>query len=288
MGSLMIHSLSKIYQDALPWLTSHGPKIVGILVGAFIVGRTGHIFIEKIIRRAIRSGRLSKEAESKREDTLIRVFSAAFHVTVWIIAIIMALSEFGINTTPLLASAGIVGVAVGFGGQYLIRDLITGFFIILENQYRVGDVVCVGATCGLVEDINLRITTLRDLDGTVHHVPNGEIKIASNLSKYHANVNINIGVSYNSDMKKVIKVINEVGADLAKDKEWKEMIKEPPKFLRIDEFADSGIVVKILGKTAPIKQWDVSGELRLRLKEAFDREGIEIPFPQRVIHTKSK
>ena len=196
----------------------------------------------------------------------------------------MILSEAGMDTAPLIAGAGIIGLAFGFGGQYLIKDLIAGFFIILENQYRIGDVVCFGDTCGLVEKINLRTTILRDLDGTVHHMPNGEIKVASNLSKFFARVNLNIGIAYNSDLEKVIRVVNKVGNQLAEDKNWKEMIIKPLQFLRVDDFGDSAIIIKILGETKPIKQWDVAGEFRKRLKIAFDKNGIEIPFPQRVIH----
>ena len=175
-------------------------------------------------------------------------------------------------------------VALGFGGQYLIRDLIGGLFIIMENQYRIGDVVCFDGTCGLVEDISLRMTTLRDLDGTVHHVPHGEIKKTSNLSKYFARVNLNVGISYNANLEQVISVVNKVGKELAEDSEWKEHILKPPQFLRVDDFGDSAIMIKILGETKPLKQWDVAGELRKRIKIAFDREKIEIPFPQRVIH----
>lgn len=202
----------------------------------------------------------------------------------WLIAFMMIISEFGLNIGPVLAAAGIIGLAFGFGGQYLIRDVISGLFIILENQYRVGDVVCLGEKCGLVEDINLRLTTIRDLDGTVHHIPNGEIKSASNLSKYFSRVNLNIGISYNSNLEKVIAVVNKVGNDLSEDPQWKDQIKKAPQFLRVDDFADSAVVIKILGETEPLKQWDVAGELRKRLKIAFDKEGIEIPFPQRVVH----
>jgi len=161
-------------------------------------------------------------------------------------------------------------------------------FIIVENQYRTGDVVCFDSTCGLVESITLRMTTLRDLDGTVHHVPHGEVKKVSNLSKYYARVNLTIGVSYNADLEKVIATVNAVGKELAEDEVWKDMIITPPKFLRVENFADSAVEIKILGDTKPMKQWDVAGELRMRLKLAFDREGIEIPFPQRVVHMEQK
>jgi len=196
----------------------------------------------------------------------------------------MILSEIGLMIGPILAGAGIVGLAVGFGGQYLIRDIISGLFIILENQYRVGDVVNFDGTGGLVEDISIRKTTLRDLDGTVHHVPHGEIKKVANLSKSYSRVNLNIGIAYNSNLEHVINVVNQTGNELAEDPQWKEFITKAPQFLRVDNFADSSIIIKILGETQPIKQWEVSGELRKRIKTAFDREGIEIPFPQVVIH----
>ena len=128
------------------------------------------------------------------------------------------------------------------------------------------------------------MTTIRDLDGTVHHIPHGEIKKVSNLSKYFARVNLNIGISYSSNLEQVISVVNKVGKELAEDLEWKEYILKPPQFVRVDDFGDSAIIIKILGETKPLKQWDVAGELRKRLKIAFDREGIEIPFPQRVVH----
>ena len=277
--------LKYLPDNILSWFFDHGLKILLILVGTFVVHKFSFILIDKGIRKAVTTDRfISIEAEKKRQETLITVFHQAIVIIVWLLAVLMILSEIGINTAPLIAGAGIIGLAFGFGGQYLIKDLISGFFIILENQYRVGDVACFGDTCGLVEKVTLRTTILRDLDGVVHHVPNGEIKTASNLSKYFASVNLNIGVSYNSDLEKVIKVVNNVGKELAKDKNWKEMIIKAPQFLRVDDFADSAIVIKILGETKPLKQWDVSGELRKRLKIAFDKNGIEIPFPQRVIH----
>lgn len=280
-----MQELSLINEQATSWLLSHGAKILGIAIGSYVLLKFGKTFIEKGIRRAIKPGRnLTPAAEKMREDTLIRVFGTTFNITLVTMASLMILSEIGLDIGPLLAGAGIAGVAIGFGGQYLIKDFITGFFVIFENQYRVGDVVCIEDRCGVVEDINLRITVLRDLDGTVHHIPNGEIRVASNLSKNSANVNLDVGVAYSSNLDHVIKVVNKVGADLAKDKNWNDKITDPPQFLRVNEFADSAIVIKIKGETVPLEQWGVTGELRKRLKEAFDKEKIEIPFPQRVIH----
>ena len=272
-------------QNLNPWLLNHGVKIAAIIIATYIIRKFAKIFVERIVRKIIISDHfLTKEAEKKREDTLIRIISGSISIVVLLMAALMVLQELGIAIGPLLAAAGIAGLAFGFGGQYLIRDVISGLFIILENQYRIGDVVCFDGTCGLVEDISLRMASLRDLDGTVHHVPHGEIKKVSNLSKHYARVNLNIGISYSSNLEHVISVVNEVGRELAEDIKWKEYVLKPPQFLRVDDFADSAIIIKILGETKPLKQWDIAGELRKRLKIAFDKEGIEIPFPQRVIH----
>lgn len=268
-----------------PWLLSHGLKILLIIIGTYILNRFLKSSIDKIVRVAVVSDKyLSKDAEEKREATLISIFTWTCRIIILFVAALMILQEFGIPIGPILAGAGIIGLAVGFGGQYLIRDIISGFFIILENQYRIGDVVNFDGTGGLVEDISLRITTLRDLDGTVHHIPHGEIKKVSNLSKDFARVNLNIGIAYNSNLDQVIKIVNNVGYELSQDPQWKEFIIKPPQFLRVDDFADSSIVIKILGETQPLKQWEVTGELRKRIKAVFDIEGIEIPFPQRVFH----
>jgi len=274
--------MENIIPKIIAWFLAHGIKILIILIAVYSIDRIGGKIIERIVRRGVKD--TTKEATGKRQNTLIGVFTGALKIAVWLMAIMMILSELGIDIGPMLAGAGILGVALGFGAQYMIRDFLAGLFIIIENQYREGDVVCLDGTCGLVEDITLRKTILRDLDGIVHHVPNGEIKKASNLSKKFARVNLNIGVAYKEDLNKVIEVVNEVGKELAEDPEWEESIINPPQFLRIDDFGESAIIIKILGETKPLKQWDVTGELRKRIKVAFDKKGIEIPFPQRVIH----
>ena len=268
-----------------PWLLDHGIKIVAIALIAWILG----IILSKIISKAVRvmvvpDKNMPPESEKKREDTLIRIFNGTLKIVIIILALMMILQEAGVEIGPLLAGAGILGLAFGFGGQYLVKDIITGLFIILENQYRIGDVVNIDGTGGAVEDINLRVTILRDLNGTNHHIPHGDIKRVANLSKKWARINLDMGIAYNTNLEHAIKVINQVGNDLAEDPTYKEFILKPPQFLRVNDFADSAIVVKILGETKPLKQWEITGELRKRLKVAFDKEGIEIPFPQRVVH----
>jgi small conductance mechanosensitive channel len=277
--------LDLLYSPAIStWVAEQGVRILFILVGALIAHYISGAFIERVVRKLIRQGRGSRDSEERRENTLIQVFGGVASVLIWLSAGLMVLSELGVAIGPLLAAAGIAGVAVGFGGQYLIRDIITGLFILMENQYRVGDIVCFDSTCGEVEHISLRMTVLRDLDGVVHHVPHGEVKRVSNLSKDFSRVNLDIGVAYSSDLEQVIEVINRTGRELAGDDAWREDIIEAPQFLRVNEFADSAILVKILGQTKPLRQWAVAGELRKRLKIAFDNAGIEIPFPQRVVH----
>lgn len=277
--------VQKTINLSVPWLTTHGVKILVILIVAYFIQRSGKVFIEKIIRKLIvPDSFLSADAERKREDTLIRIFSVTMQIMIWVVVGLIVLQECGFAIGPFLAAAGVAGLALGFGGQYLIKDVISGFFIIMENQYRINDVVEINGSSGLVEDISLRMTTLRDLDGTVYHIPHGEITKVANMAKDFSRVNLDIGVSYNSNLEHVIEVINKTGKELAEDSQWKGKITKAPHFLRVDDFGDSAIVVKILGETAPASQWEVAGELRKRIKIVFDKEGIEIPLPQRVIH----
>ncbi len=269
----------------IPWLLSSGIRIIGIVIVSIMINKIIKRGIDKIVRISVVANNYSsKEAERKREDTLIQIFSITSKIALFSIVTLMILQEFGVAIGPILAAAGIVGLAFGFGGQYLIRDIICGLFIILENQYRIGDYVKFTNLEGSVEKISLRMTTLRDLDGTVHHIPHGEIKEVSNYSKDFSRVNLDIGVSYNANLEQVIAVVNKIGNELAEDAEFKEFIIKAPQFLRVNDFADSSVMIKILGETSPSKQWEITGELRKRLKIAFDNEGIEIPFPQRVIH----
>jgi moderate conductance mechanosensitive channel len=278
----MLHYLDKYFVIMKPWVLDHGIRILVIFLLAIIAQRMIAAVITRTVRMAVTpKGFISKAAEEKRENTLIRIFTATLRVVLIFVAGLLILQEMGIMIAPILAGAGIIGLAFGFGGQYLIRDIISGLFIILENQYRIGDIVKFDTVGGLVEEITLRMTTLRDIDGIVHHVPHGEIKKVSNLTKEFSRVNVNIGVDYKSDLEKVIKLINQVGNKLAQDPAWSEHIISPPQFLRVDDFADSAIIIKILGDTKPSMQWDVAGELRKRLKIAFDKARVNIPFPQR-------
>lgn len=273
--------------NVVAWLLDKGVRIALIVVGTFVL----RWILVNLITRFTKGVVLSEEEDlgrKKRLETLLRIFIVATTLGVWITAGLLILDQLGIAIGPFLAAAGIAGVAVGFGGQYIIRDLITGVFIILENQYRIGDVVTIDDITGTVEDITLRTTMLRDLDGVAHHIPHGTIQRVANHSKQFARINLDIGVSYSSDLDKVIEVINRVGRELAEDPEWSQDILEPPQFKRVHEFDESAILMKVLGTVKPLRQWDVAGEFRRRLKRAFDEEGIEIPFPQLVVHSPEK
>ncbi len=274
-----------IWNAIASWFLDHRDEVAIVVAAAFAISWLSKRFIERLIRRFIRHRTFaSEDAERKREDTLIRIFHGTAAAVIWLTALITLLGSFGVEIGALLAAAGVIGVAIGFGAQYVVRDILSGFFILLENQFGVGDIICVDGKCGLVENISLRLTTIRDLDGTTHFIPNGEIKIASSLSKDFSRVDLNVSVAYDSDLDHVIAVINRVGKRLSAATEWKQDILKPPQFLRVDSFGESAIIMKVLGETKAARQWDVTGELRKRLKIEFDKEGIEIPFPQRTLH----
>jgi small conductance mechanosensitive channel len=268
---------------ATSWLGEYGWRIaliIGIAILAII--SMGEVVPRIVVRTLSRRPEETEEEVKKRSDTLSRVLVGTTQVFIVLVAVFMILSELEIDIAPILAGAGVVGVAIGFGAQGLVRDLVAGFFIIIENQYRVGDVVNIADVGGIVESINLRRTVLRDLDGIVHIVPNGEIRVANNYTKEWSRVNLDISVAYGEDLDHVMEVINKVGKELAEDPKWKDSIIAAPQAVRVNNFGDSGIDIKIVGETLPMQRWEVMGQLRLRLKREFDKEGIEIPWP----HTK--
>lgn len=272
------------WADVTDWLRQDGWKILLILgisvVIYFILRRLIPIILRRIVTFQMRNK--DKEEIEQRIHTLSTVIVGTCVVIISIVAIFTILAQLGIDITAALVGVSVVGVAVGFGAQSLIKDLISGVFILMENHYGVGDVVKIAGVIGVVEQMNLRRTVLRDLDGIVHSVPNGEITVASNYTMDWSRVNLNISVGYGEDLDRVIEVINRVCNEVAEEPYWKSLMLTPPQVLRVDSLGDSGIDIKILGDTKPIKQWEIMGELRRRIKRVFDEEGIEIPWP----HTK--
>jgi moderate conductance mechanosensitive channel len=285
----LIISYENTLQYIVGWVSDHLINVIIIFLIAYLIRRFGSIVIEKIVHKIVFSNnhyhnKLDKE---KRASTLTGLFSGTLNVFVIIVAIILLIGEVSPNLkTALFTGAGLLSVAIGIGAKDLINDFINGIFIIIENQYRVGDVIQIAGLSGVVEDISIRTTVLRDLDGNRHHVPNGSIDTTSNMTLGFSRVNINIDVSYDTDIDKLESVVNEVGKELSEDETFKEKILSPPKFLRIDAFAKSSITIKIIADTTTGDQWDVKAELLRRIKKRFDKEKIEIPFPQVVVHQK--
>lgn len=266
------------------WFMETGIRILIIIAVAVILYFIFKTLIPKLIKRFV-SRRMEGELDSeiqKRTGTLSSILVTIMGVIILIIAVLTILPEFGVNIATLIAGIGVGGLAIAFAAQNLVRDFITGFFILFEDQYRVGDVVTIAGISGAVEEVGLRRTILRDLDAKVHSVPNGKVEISTNLTRKYSRVNLNISVGYGENLSKVIETINRICQEMANDLKWKEDFISTPTVLRVDNLGDSGIDIKILGDTKPARQWDIMGELRLRIKNAFDSEGIEIPWP----HTK--
>ena len=260
-------------------ITSVPIAIIGIIL--FILMKISLKAFEKILSK---KQTIREDEITLRMKTLSKLVNWLGSIIIVVIVLYLILENFGFSVAPLLAGAGIAGLAFGFGGQYLIRDLINGLFILIEDQYRINDVVKIGEYGGLVEDINLRITTLRDLEGRVIIVPNGEVKTIINYTKGYAQALLDVGVAYKENVDRVIDVIKEIGKEMRKDTYFGRLILADLEMFGVDDFADSAVMIKFRIKTLPIKQWEVMREFRRRLKNKFDELGIEIPFPHRTLY----
>ncbi|MFP4024842.1 MAG: mechanosensitive ion channel family protein [Thiohalospira sp.] len=277
-----------ILNQIVSWIVNESPAIIILLILLFITLKLLYVSIRRLnkilINRATKSESLDTQEASKRINTLLGILKGIGKVIVWSIFLMIIFKKFGIDIGPILAGAGILGLAVGFGAQELVRDIISGFFILLENQVRAGDVAIINGTDGLVEKIELRTITLRDFSGVVHVIQNGKINTLSNMTKEWSAIVFDIGVDYKEDIDDVIKVMQEVGEKMINDPEYKEKIKEPLEIFGLDEFGDSAIVIKARLKTVPGDQWSLGREYRKRLKKAFDEKGIEIPYPHTTVY----
>jgi small conductance mechanosensitive channel len=274
------------------WLLSHGIIILAYIVIAYFVYRIVKAFVPRMVTGFVKSsgkGRHSKSWFDRRAKTLTGLITWIVAIVTGVVAFFLILGELGMDITPLLASAGVVGIALALGAQTIVKDFLGGIFILTEDQYNKGDVVKIAGISGEVEEVNLRRTVLRDLDGIVHTIPNSTITTASNYTRDLSRVNLDVPVAYGEDLDRVFAVINRVGKEMAADSYFCKLIKTPPQVLRVQKFADSGIEIRILGDVQPSMQWEVTGELRKRLKKAFDEEGIEIPWPHvKVFQGKDK
>lgn len=273
-------------EAVVAWLLESGVRVAVIAIFAWLVIKVTGTAISRLVEEVARGEDRDAIERAKRVRTLGTLIENTIAVAVVACSVLMVLRELGIDIMPLLTGAGIAGLAIGFGAQTLVKDVIGGFFLILENQVRVGDVASINGTGGLVEAIRLRTITLRDLSGTVHVFPNGSITTLSNLSKDFSFAVLDVGVAYKEDTDRVVDVLRRVAAGLQEDPEFGPGVLEPLEVLGVDQFGESAVVIKVRMKTLPLKQWAVGRELRRRIKKTFDQEGIEIPFPHRTVFVR--
>jgi len=274
--------------ETLLWLRTSGVRLLLIAAASVLLVRLLSSLVNRILHlMANGSGATISEAEKRARTmaSLLRTVGTAFII---VVAVLMALREIGLDITPLLAGAGVAGLAIGFGAQSLIKDVIAGFFILMEDQFHVGDVIQAAGVSGQVERMSLRTTIVRDLQGTVHFIPNGEIKVASNLTKEWSRAVLEVGIDYQEDLDRTLHVLAEVGRELAADASFGPMVLEPPQVLGVESLGESQVTLRLLIKTLPSKQWDVARELRRRIKNRFDRDKIALPYPHRVVITRAE
>ncbi len=263
--------------------------IIGLVLLGLVARWLLHRLIDRLASRAER-GVLPERVESavaarrkQRAATMGGLLKSIVTFVIVAIAGTMVLSELGVDIAPIIASAGIIGIALGFGAQSLVKDFLAGIFVFIEDQYGVGDVVDVGEANGTVEAVTLRMTRLRDLDGTVWYVPNGAVQRVGNKSQNWSRAVVDVGVGYGEDLARVQRVLRDVAHDLWTDEDFQHVIIEEPEVTGVEMLTPDSITIRVLVKTAPLEQWAVARALRQRIKARFDHEGIEIPFAQRVV-----
>jgi small-conductance mechanosensitive channel len=273
------------WQAIWDWLLTSGLRIAIIVLGGVIAYRSLRVLATRLER--LLAGAAPSDEEEQRARTLTRVIHSTAVVALATIVVLMLLLELGVDVSPLIAGAGVAGVAVGLGAQTLIKDVIGGFFILLEDQFSVGDVIKVGDIAGGVEKMTLRATFLRDLEGTLHIIPNGEIRIVSNRTKDWSRAVLDLGVAYEEDIGRAMAALGEIGREFYRDEEFAPLLLEEPTVSGLEALGDWAMTIRIMVKTKPGKQWDVARELRCRVKESFEQEGIEMPYPRQEVLMRS-
>jgi small conductance mechanosensitive channel len=273
---------TRFFDRSFEWATTSGVRVLLIAVATLVVLALLKRGVAKL--SSLYEGTLPSPAQIKRAFTLTHIVRDVARIVILFVGITMILSEGGVDLKPLLAAAGLGGLAIGFGAQSLVKDLISGFFILLENSVRVGDVVEVAGVAGLVEEVELRTIKLRDGSGNLHVVPNGVIEKVKNLTKDYSYYLFDIGVAYRENVDEVMGVLQEIAEGLRRDSRFADDILEPLEMLGVDQFTDSAVMIKCRIKTEPAKQWRIGREMNRRMKNTFDAKGIEIPFPHRTIY----
>jgi small conductance mechanosensitive channel len=274
LGALHINTES-VPEALLQFAT---PLRIALIITLALIAQSLIARLAPRLREAIARQQESLEG-MQRVRTLSRVLRYALTVAVSVVTVLLILGEFGISVAPLLGAAGVAGIAIGFGAQSLVKDYFTGFFLLLENQIRIGDVVEAGGKTGAVEELTLRYLRLRDYSGNVHYVPNGQITVVTNMSLGYAYAVVDLGVAYGEDVDRVIAEMHAVGEDLRQDAGFAPQILDPLEIAGVEQWADSSVVIRCRFRVAPNAQWAVRREYLRRAKQHFDRAGIEIPFP---------
>jgi moderate conductance mechanosensitive channel len=270
------------WAELLEWqvFLPRAAKVVIVIFVALIVYRVIRVLIDRVVSREIdEEDPLVRRLREQRAQTIASLLGNVAAVGIFIVVALTILDILIENIGPILASFGIIGLAFSFGAQSLVKDVISGTFMLIEGQFGIGDVVRVSDVSGLVEKITLRTTVLRDIEGAVHIVPNGEITRVTNMTKAWSRAVLHVGVAYREDVDRVMDVLRDLLREFQADPEWGALLLEEPVVPGIENFADSAVVIRVMAKTLPLKQWDVARELRRRIKNRFDREGIQIPFP---------
>ncbi len=274
-------------RNIVQWLFHHGPRLVLIAVGMLIFHRLSRVLSRRAVRLMAQTGTAKRGTHQDRENraqTLVGVFNSALSLLVLGGGSLMILDEVGIPIVPLMGGAAVLGLAVAFGAQNLIKDYFSGFMVLLEDQYGINDVVRIGSISGMVEHISLRTTVLRDLEGVVHFIPHGTITTVSNLTHGWSRALFDIDIGYGEDIDRVMEVLLVLGRELRQDPLYSPLILDDPEMLGVDELADSSVVLKFFLKTRPLQQWTVKREMLRRIKNRFDELGIEIPYPHQTVH----
>lgn len=280
-GEAVGHIFNDWRDDGIAWVRHDGLKLLAILVVAFILLQALRLFTARMEAYS-RNQPLPSGMRAQQLRTLAGIIESFGSFVIYFLLVLQALPLFGLDIKPILASAGIAGLALGFGAQTLVKDFINGFFIFLENQYDVGDVVKIAGVTGNVEIMSLRKTTLRDANGTVHTVPNSEIKVVSNFTRDWAQVSLHVSADYNENSEKVVKLLQEVGAELYNDERFKELMVAEPEVPGIERVTGREVDYLMLAKVKPGQQWLISRELRRRVKECFEKHGINAAAPARI------
>ena len=275
--------------DLLDWFIKEVPLLLLLIIVFILVLKAEWLMMDKfkammLNRAGNNKGVIKKSEVEKRINTLMGILKRLGRLVIWVIFLMIILRQLGLDIAPILAGAGIIGLAIGFGAQELVRDFISGFFILLEDQVRRGDVASINGITGLVDKIELRTIIMRDFSGAVHVFQNGKINSISNLTKEWSAIVLDIGVAYKEDVDTVMRIMKEVGEELQNDEKFKDMLIEPVDVLGLNEFAESSLKIKVRIRTVPLSQWMIGREYRRRLKYAFDENNIEIPFPHRTIY----